>query len=65
LAALVAWVKDWIGRQEAQDDFAGHATRDDRQDGPLTGDGPVAGGAAVGGQDGAPPWLWPLLSLPS
>jgi hypothetical protein len=60
LPSVVAWVRDWIGRQEAQDDSAGHATRDDRPDGPHTGDGPVAG-AAVCGQDGAAPaWLWPL-----
>ena len=49
-------------RQEAQDGCAGDVTRDDGQEGPHTGAGPVDGGAAVCGQDGAtPPWLLPLL----
>jgi hypothetical protein len=34
LAALIDWVSDWIRRQEAQDGCAGHAMRDDGQDGP-------------------------------
>jgi hypothetical protein len=53
-AAALDRMTDWIGRQEAQDGCAGHATKDDRQDSPHTGDGPVDGGAAVCSQDGAP-----------
>jgi hypothetical protein len=57
---------DWVGSEEAQGGSPGDATKDDGQDGPHTGAGPVDGGAAVGGQDSeTPPWLWPLLSLPS
>jgi hypothetical protein len=53
-------------KEEAQNGCAGHARKDDGQDGPHTGAGPVDGGAAAYGQDGVPPpWLWPLLSLPS
>jgi hypothetical protein len=56
----------WVGSQEAPDGGAGPATMDDGQGGPHTGAGPVDGGTAVCGQDDAtPPWLWPLLSLPS
>jgi hypothetical protein len=49
---------DWMGSQEAPDGGAGPALGDDEQEGPLTGAGPVDGGAT-------PPWMWPLLSLPS
>ena len=56
----------WGGSEEAPDSAAGPATQDAGQQGPPTGAGAVDGGAAVGGQDGAPPpWLWPLLSHPS
>ena len=42
------------------------ASRLDGLTGWMDGDGPVDGGAAACGQDGVPPpWLWPLLSLPS
>jgi hypothetical protein len=49
---------DWIGSQEAPDGSAGPAQKDDGQEGLPTGAGPVDGGAT-------PPWMWPLLSLPS
>jgi hypothetical protein len=49
---------DWAGSQEAPDGSTGPAPGDDGQEGPPTGDGPDDDGAP-------PPWLWPLLSLPS
>jgi hypothetical protein len=49
---------DWIGSQEAQGGSAGPAPRDDGKQVPPTGAGRVDGGAT-------PPWMWPLLSLPS
>ena len=56
---------DGIARQEGQDGGAGHATRDDGLHSPHPGDDPAAGGAAVCGPDGTPPWRsWPLLTLP-
>jgi hypothetical protein len=65
-ASRLDQLRDWVGRQEAPDVGAGPATKDDGQDGPHTGAGPVDGGAAACGQHGVPPpWLWPLLSLPS
>jgi hypothetical protein len=65
-ASRLDGLTDWGGSQEAPDGGAGPATKDEGQGGPHTGAGPNDGGAAVGGQDGAtPPWLWPLLSLPS
>jgi hypothetical protein len=48
----------WVGSQEAPDSAAGPATQDAGQEGPPTGAGPDDGGAT-------PPWMWPLLSLPS
>jgi Na+/H+-translocating membrane pyrophosphatase len=46
------------GSQEAPDGGAGPAPQDAGQEGPRTGDDPADDGAT-------PPWLWPLLSLPS
>jgi hypothetical protein len=53
-----AWLPDWMGSQEAQDGCPGPAPRDEGREGPHTGGGPDDAGAT-------PPWLWPLLSLPS
>jgi hypothetical protein len=36
----VDWLTNWVGRQEVQDGCAGHATKDDGQDGPHAGDDP-------------------------
>jgi hypothetical protein len=63
-ASRLDGLTDWGGSQEAPDGCAGPAPLDDGQEGPPTGAGPDDGGA-VGGQEDAPPWLWPLLSLPS
>jgi hypothetical protein len=57
-ASTLDRLRGWVGSQEAPDGGAGPAPGDDGQEGPLTGDGPDDGGVA-------PPWLWPLLSLPS
>jgi hypothetical protein len=45
------------GDEEVLAAYAVAATQDAGQEGPPMGDDPA--------DDGAPPWLWPLLSLPS
>jgi hypothetical protein len=57
-ASRLDQLRDWVGSQEAPDGGAGPAPGDDGQEHPPTGDGPVDGGAT-------PPWMWPLLPLPS